>query len=207
MTQQALITRLKAVEKSLENGAASLEADAHTYKEEFGGCSFFDRAQYEKMLQEAREAKDALSDLRELIKETQLRAAPSAPTHEDTIRKLEAQLDICLRYTQGEAEDPALLANDYGGTGWEQHPACKAVGELALRKSSVQAVPDLAKGQVWHVMRPGATACCTLEIVEVTRSTVLFRSPGYCNEERLPISDVRFVEMIAALYTALGEKP
>lgn len=69
---------------------------------------------------------------------------------------------------------------------------------LAAPSAPVQAVPDLAKGQVWHILRPGATACCTLEIVEVTKSTALFRSPGYCNEERLPISDVRFVELLAA---------
>lgn len=72
MTQQSLITRLKAVEEALQNGAAALESEACSYKEDFGGCSFFNHTSYEEMIQEAKEAKTALSDLRELIKEAEL---------------------------------------------------------------------------------------------------------------------------------------
>lgn len=49
------------------------------------------------------------------------------------VTELQAKLDICKRYAQGEAHDPVHLAVDYGGTGWESDPACMAVGELALR--------------------------------------------------------------------------
>jgi hypothetical protein len=54
---------------------------------------------------------------------------------EKRISDLEAQLDICKRYAEGEGADGdcADLANDYGGTGHENSPACRAVAAMQAK--------------------------------------------------------------------------
>lgn len=59
--------------------------------------------------------------------------APTIKTEQETIKSLTAKLDICQRYALGEVMDVSSLAVDYGGTGYEQDPACKAVGDMAYR--------------------------------------------------------------------------
>jgi len=61
----------------------------------------------------------------------------------------EAALDIIERVIAGE--DPAFLANDYGGTGYEEHPAVQAVYRLLRRpepqgsKEDVEEEPESRK--------------------------------------------------------------
>ena len=52
----------------------------------------------------------------------------------EKVRELKGKLDICKRYALGEIHDPCGLAADYGGTGWEQDPACLAVGNAMAKK-------------------------------------------------------------------------
>lgn len=56
--------------------------------------------------------------------------------------ELEAKLDICKRYAEGEVHDPIDLAIDYGGTGWETDPACVAIANLAARATPQPARRD-----------------------------------------------------------------
>lgn len=53
-------------------------------------------------------------------------------------KALKAKLDICIRYTQGEVNDPALLANDYGGLGYEQDPVCQAVAQVGAERDALK---------------------------------------------------------------------
>lgn len=51
----------------------------------------------------------------------------------DFVRLLEAQIDIALRYFQGEWQDPTSLAADYGGLGAEKSELCKQAAALEER--------------------------------------------------------------------------
>lgn len=57
----------------------------------------------------------------------------------------------------------------------------------------------LKVGDKWHIKLPGATALSTVEIMEVTTATVLFKAEGYsptstyCRYDRY---DVQFVEKV-----------
>ena len=50
-------------------------------------------------------------------------------------------------------------------------------------------LPNTPKaGETWHVLHPGARACCTLKVVEVTERTVLLDSMVLGRpRERLPL--------------------
>ncbi len=55
-------------------------------------------------------------------------------------------------------------------------------------------------GEVWHILRAGATACDTLTIAEITQRTVLFEPPKYSSGygERLPLRQgLQFVERVS----------
>lgn len=63
-------------------------------------------------------------------------------------RALEGSLDICRRYAQGEYRDPSSLAADYGGLGYEKHPAVISVGNLCsevdrLKKPLLKRIAEL----------------------------------------------------------------
>lgn len=49
-------------------------------------------------------------------------------------------------------------------------------------------------GETWHVLYPGATACSTVKIAEITQRTIVFES-RLRYEERYPIDKITFVEM------------
>ncbi len=54
---------------------------------------------------------------------------------QDATAALRGQLDLCQRLAEGDGADGdcAELANDFGGTGWENEPAPRAVASLAQR--------------------------------------------------------------------------
>ena len=69
---------------------------------------------------------------------------------------------------------------------------------LELRRLE-DSLPNTPKaGETWHVLRPGARACCTLKVVEVTERTVLLDSMVLGPlRERLPLGgDLVFLERV-----------
>lgn len=70
------------------------------------------------------------------------------------VNELNAKLDICYRYATGELEDQSLLANDYGGTGWESDERVVAVKQ-ALRTADKdrQRMDWLETQQCWTGVR------------------------------------------------------
>lgn len=61
----------------------------------------------------------------------------------ERVYELESKLDICLRYTQGELYDPAWLAVDYGGTGWEKDPTVQAIAHAIMdRDDAIRELQD-----------------------------------------------------------------
>lgn len=87
-----------------------------------------------------------------------------------------------------------------------QGPVDLGLGELRITPCMVCQTPGKCTdtdqcatpkvGETWHVLRAGASACSTLKIAEITRSTVLFESRVYgVDGERIPLRQgLRFVE-------------
>ena len=82
-----------------------------------------------------------------------------------------------------------------------------AIEPLFPPSAAPQPAPsEPAVGETWHILRAGATACATVEIEEITPSTVLFKSttwgvPG----ERVPRHyGLRFIERAAPHPAAKG---
>ena len=65
-----------------------------------------------------------------------------------------------------------------------------------LRELASDQVTEPKNGELWHIRRPGALACVTMEIVEVTPKTLLMkpvRDP-FAYPERLLRSDTVLIE-------------
>jgi hypothetical protein len=67
--------------------------------------------------------------------------------------KFDGTLDIIQRICAGE--DDSLLALDYGGTGWETHPAVKAVYKLREQLDSVVLSREMSQKLALALASPG----------------------------------------------------
>ena len=66
-----------------------------------------------------------------------------------------------------------------------------------LRELLAEPVQEPKPGERWHIRRPGATTCVTVEIIQATEKTLLVRphrSPPWTEPERLLRADMLLIE-------------
>ena len=120
-----------------------------------------------------------------------------AEQFEDLRKSVEGELSArrCTPWEPFESFTPGRLLETVNGLKDAFVRAMKAARD---RKSNEPVNKEVEAGQVWHILRKGATSCITVTIDEVTEKTIVFTPDveTYQHAERMRREDVTLVELV-----------